>query len=460
MAFGVLQWLALAAFVGWAVLCATGSRWAAGAAALAALSDVQLVYESLADLRPDVPLALIGLAALCFLVNFLRRRSPVSFIACGLLTAVLPLVHTTGVMPAAMMLTCVAVSALIPRDGRLSKPYLLACAMLAAVTLAVFIFRKPIADVLIPTKVPLADQLLGRHDLPAMVLGMAHRGLGWKLAQERQRWSSYFLVGNLPQLLFLLTGLSALLRAAWRRRSEMAAWLLLPAGWLAGIVILTATDPHFVPTHLIPLVAMGYVMAGVGWALLLDRRRPVLRTQGVLALAVLAFMCLGLRTAQAAVDVDQGIHQGVSRAAVSRLLTKVFPGTGVTWAVGPTSIWIYVPQSGRTVIVDRALPIRVSSRRRCGGGSASSSSTPISSSGAGEGLLARGSPPAGCNPSVGWASRGTSTGWRPFGSSITDAYLAQRADLPLPGADSRGHARHRGFARAAAASAHDRGALL
>jgi Dolichyl-phosphate-mannose-protein mannosyltransferase len=353
VAFGALQWLALAAFVGWGVLGATGSRWAAGAAALAALSDVQLVYESLADLRPDVPLALIGLAALCFLVNFLGRRSAMSFIACGLLTALLPLVHTTGVMPAAMMLTCVAVSALIPRDGRLSKPYMLACATLAAVTLAVFIFRKPIADVLIPTKVPLADQLLGRHDLPAMVLGMAHRGVGWKLAQERQRWTSYFVAGNLPQLLFLLTGLFALLRAAWRRKSEMAAWLLLPAGWLAGIAVLTATDPHFVPTHLIPLVAMGYVMAGVGWSLLLDRRRPVLRTQGVLALAVLAFLCLGLRTAQAAVDVDRGIHQGVSRVAVSRLLTKVFPGTGVTWAVGPTSIWMYVPQSGRTVIVDQ-----------------------------------------------------------------------------------------------------------
>lgn len=351
--FGVLQWLALAAFVGWGVVCATGSRWAAGAAALAALSDVQLVYESLADLRPDVPLALIGLAALCFLVNYLRGRSPLSFIACGFLTALLPLVHTTGVMPAAMMLTCVAMSALIPSDGRLSKPYMLACALLVAVTLAVFFFRKPIADVLIPTRVPLADQSLGVHDLPAMVLGMAHNGVGWKLAQERQRWTSYFLAGNVPQLLFLLTGLFALLRAAWRRRSEMVAWLLLPAGWLAGLIVLTVTDPHFVPTHLIPLIAMGYVMAGVGWSLLLDRRRPVVRTQGVLALAVLAFLCLGLRTAQAAVDVDQGIHQGVSRAAVSRMLARAFPGVGVTWAVGPTSIWMYVPQSGRTVIVDQ-----------------------------------------------------------------------------------------------------------
>ena len=352
VAFGVLQWLALAALVGWAVERATGNPWAAGAAALAALSDVKLIYESLADLRPDIPLAVIGVGSLCFLVNFLRRRSPVSFIACGLLIALLPLVHTTGVMPAAMMLTCVAVSALIRVDGRLSRRYMLACATLAAATLAIFVFRKPIMDVLIPTKVPLADQLAGRHDLPAMLVGMAHRGVGWKLAQERQRWTRYFLAGNLPQLLFLLTGLSALLRAGWQRRSQMAERLWLPAGWLAGIAVLTVTDPHFVSTHLIPLVAMGYVMAGVGWALLLDDGQPMVATQGVVALAVLAFLCLGLRTAQAAVDVDQGIHQGVSRAAVRRLVAKVFPGTGVTWAVGPTSIWMYVPQSGRTVIVD------------------------------------------------------------------------------------------------------------
>lgn len=351
--FGVLQWIVLAALVGWAVNRATGNRWAAGAAALAALSDVEFIYESLADLRPDIPLALIGVGSLCFFVDFLRRRSPVSFIAAGLLIALLPLVHTTGVIPAAMMLACIAVSALIPADGRLSRPYMLACAVLAAATLTAFVFRKPIADVLIPTKVSLAVQLTGRHDLPGMLLGMAHRGIGWKLARERQRWATYFVPGNLPQLLFILTGLLSLLRAAWRRRSERAEQLWLPVGWFVGILALTLVDPHFTDTHLIPLVALGYVMAGVGWALLLEgSRQSIPRTQGMLALAVLAFLGLGLRTAQAALDVDQGIHQGVSRAAVRSLLVKVFPGTGVTWAVGPTSIWLYAPQRGRPVIID------------------------------------------------------------------------------------------------------------
>lgn len=34
------------------------------------------------------------------------------------------------------------------------------------------------------------------------------------------------------------------------------------------------------------------------------------------------------------------------------LLAKVFPGSGVTWAVGPTSIWLYVPQRRTPVVVD------------------------------------------------------------------------------------------------------------
>jgi hypothetical protein len=351
--FGVLQWLALAALVGWAVNRATGSRWAAGAAALAALSDVQLIFESLADLRPDIPLALLGVGSLCCFIHFLRRRSPLSFIAGGVLIVLLPLVHTTGVVPAAMMLTCVALSALIPTAGRLSRPYMLACATVVAATLAIFIFRKPIMDFLIPTKVSLGVQLSGRHDLPAMLLGMAHRGIGWKLAQERERWMSYFLPGNLPQLFFLLTGLFALLRAAWRRRAQLAERLWLPLGWLVGVLTLTVTDPHFTNTHLIPMIALGYVMAGVGWALLLEGSpQRVARPQAVLALAVLVFLGLGLRTAQASIDVYQGTHQGVSRAAVRSLLAKVFPGTGVTWAIGPTSIWLYVPPHGTPVVVD------------------------------------------------------------------------------------------------------------
>ena len=182
---------------------------------------------------------------------------------------------------------------------------------------------------------------------------MAHRGLAWKLAQERERWTGYFLPGNLPQLLFLIAGFFALLRAAWQSRAQLAERIWLPAGWLVGVLVLTVSDPHFVPTHLIPVIAMGYVMAGVGWGLLLAGDGALVPArQGMLALAVLATLAFGLRSAQAAFDVREGIHDGVTRAAVRSLLAKAFPGTGVTWAVGPTSIWLYVPQRGTPVIMD------------------------------------------------------------------------------------------------------------
>lgn len=354
--YGALQWLALAALIAWAVSRLTRNRWAAGASALAVLSDVQIVNQSFADLRPDMPLALIAAASLCFFINFRGRRSPASLVASGLLIGILPLVQTTGVLPAVMLLTCLAVSALVPVGGRISRRYLLACAMVVAGMVAVFYFRKPILAVLIPTQVPLVYLLKGRHDMSALLLGMAERGIVWKLAEERQRWSSYFLPDNLPQLIFLLTGLVLVLRAAWRSAAERAERLWLPVGWIVGILTLTATDPHFTPTHLIPLIALGYVMAGVGWAPLLEGsgpQRAAVRSRAVAGLAVLAFLGFGLRTAQASYDAYQGIHTGVSAAAVRRLMAKAFPGTGVTWAVGPTSIWLYVPRGGRPVIMDK-----------------------------------------------------------------------------------------------------------
>jgi hypothetical protein len=354
IAFGVLQWLALAALIGWAVHRATGNRWAAAAATLAALSDVKFVHESLADLRPDIPLALIGVASLGFFINFLRRRSPLSFIASAVLIALLPLVQTTGVLPAAMMLTCISLSSLIPARGRLSRQYMLAAAALFAAVLAVFILRQPIRDALIPSRVPLALQMKGRLDMQALLLGVAHRGVVWKLAAEGRRWTGYFLPGNVPQLLFLLTGLSLMLRAAYRRPpAEWAERLWLPVGWVVGIVTLAVADPHLTPTHLIPLIALGYVMAGVGWAPWLAAPGPASRPVAALpALAALSLLAFALRTAQAAFDVQRGLHEGVSRAAVRSLLAKAFPGSGVTWAVGPTSIWLYLPQGGRPVILD------------------------------------------------------------------------------------------------------------
>lgn len=352
-AFGLLQWIGLAVVIGLAVYRASGSPWASGAAALAGLSDSKIIHESLADLRPDVPLALVAVASLLFLIIGMRRRSAASLAASAALLALLPLIHTTGVLPAAMLVTCFVVLALTPDHGRLSRRRILAAALTAGGVLAVFLLRQPIMNALIPSKVPVAMQVPGRHDLPLMLEHMAHHGLEWKMFAEGRRWAGYFAGANLAQLLFLAGGALAILRGAWRRALTSREQVYLPIGWLAGMLTLTLTDPHFTPTHMIPLISLGYVMAGVGWAMLLGEARPwPARSQGTVALCALAFLAVGIKSAEAAGDVYRGSHQHIGAAEVRGLLERAIPAEGVTWAVGPTSIWLYAPQTGEPVILD------------------------------------------------------------------------------------------------------------
>lgn len=351
--FGLLQWIGLAALIGLAVYRGSGNTWASGAAAMAALSDSKLIHESLADLRPDIPLALTAVASLLFLILHIRRRSAASLAAAAVLLALLPLIHTTGVLPAAMLLTCLAVLALIPDAGRLSRSRLLAAALIAGGVLAVFLLRQPILDALIPSKVPLALQVSGRHDLPVLLEHVAHRGLGWKVVKEAHRWSGYFAGANLAQLFFLAGGLLLLLRGAWQRRLTSKEQLCLAVGWIVGVLVLTLTDPHFTPTHMIPLIALGYVMAGVGWAMpLAEPSSSRAGGRAMVALCVLSALAFGLKAAEAGSEIYRGTHQHVGGAEVRALLARAFPATGVTWAVGPTSIWLYAPQGGTPVILD------------------------------------------------------------------------------------------------------------
>jgi hypothetical protein len=37
---------------------------------------------------------------------------------------------------------------------------------------------------------------------------------------------------------------------------------------------------------------------------------------------------------------------------VRALLARAFPATGVTWTVGPTSIWLYAPHGATSVLLD------------------------------------------------------------------------------------------------------------
>jgi hypothetical protein len=231
--FGLLLWLgcsAVGSVLIWYVSCI---YCAYIAVAVSLLADSNLIWWCFSDLRPDVLLALLSLACLGFLFRYIRLHSYLGLAAGGLLLVMLPLVHTTGVVPLAALLAYLGLICIVGlggknRDGNLRLP--LASLIVAAV--AVVVFRQAILDVLVPTQVPLEVEVLGRHNLVAELSGIASRGVVAKALQEGGRWREYFRSSNLAQLLFLVSGICGVIvrgnRLVSTKSHERCCW---QGGW-------------------------------------------------------------------------------------------------------------------------------------------------------------------------------------------------------------------------------------
>lgn len=350
---GLLEWFGLAGLVALVIYQSTRSRWAAAASAIIALSDSSLIRECLSDLRPDMPIGLVALGSLWFLIRFAQGRALSDILACGLLLALLPLIHTTGVLPMAMLLTCIGLLGLASVHGAKRSSGVLLCAAVILGALAVFALRQPILDVLVPTHVPLSLELTGRHDLIESLREMYGHGLAWKAREELHRWTSYFLPGNLGQFLFLCSGLIVLATKTRQSAPSQTIKRMLLLGWIVGMLSLTLLDSHFTFAHLIPLVCLGYALAGIGWAGVFQVAREDGGLRWVPTLFAIVVITLGLKVAQAANVLNKGMHEGVSRQAVRALLEQALPAQGVTWVIAPTSVWLYAPSGGTPVLIDR-----------------------------------------------------------------------------------------------------------
>lgn len=349
--FGIFMWLGLSALIGLAVWIASRNKWATTAAVLAATTDSMIIKESMADLRPDVPLAIVAVGALCCLLWFLRRPNAGAWLVSGLLLGTLPLVHTTGVLPLGALLATVGliwVFAWGRRDhARLSLIFLI------AIALAAVLFRQPIVDVLIPTHVPLEFEKIGRHDMAQRWHEMLDAGVLVKVTHELERWKGYFANANIAQFAFLITGLAGLV-APGDGNPKRGFHLNLLAGWIAGVALISLLDPHFTSTHMIPLVSLGYAYAGIGWGRWLERGFASMRGAPQILLAALCCLGMIVKSAEAVHLVHKGAANGVTHAEITELLSRALPPTpGTLWAFAPTSIWLYLPSGGTTVLVDQ-----------------------------------------------------------------------------------------------------------
>lgn len=352
--FGLLQWLACAALVASLIQYASGNRWASMAGAVAILADSKFISGSFSGLRPDVLLAILSLGCLGFLFRYLRLRSDWNLLAGGFLLLMLPLIHTTGALPMAALLAYIGLLALIRRNAINGEGGIrLAAALLIVAAVAVVVFRQSILDALVPTHVPLEVELPGRHNLVAALKGIADRGAVAKMLQEAGRWRDYFLRAELAQLFFLAIGCYGVVSSGVSSAGDRVSRTMLLAGWCVGIITISCLDPHTTESHLIPLVSLGYVVAGIGWARVLDYPRAAARSKAVAAMVAIAAMVFGLKSAQAVRDVRKGLTQDVSGESVRALVERTLPTSAEAWVVGPASVWLYSPANARCVVIDR-----------------------------------------------------------------------------------------------------------
>jgi hypothetical protein len=346
--FGALQWLAVTVLVWLAVRLAVRSTAPALVAALAAMSDSWLISESMADARPDVPIALVACACVVAVTQGYRERRWPWVVVASILAAMLPLLHTTGILAFTCCAVLAGALAVVPSPDGSARRWPLVVVVVAG-TLG-FLFRQVIVDALVPTRLPVSAELPFRHDLWIKLRGIVAGGALAKLGTEVGRWCDYFLVSNGAHLVFVAAGLSGLLASVVR--SDDAYQRRLSLGFLAAAAAAPAAmlfDPHPTPSHSVPLAVLTYIASGVG-LLSIASRIPLRAVR--CSLLIVGLGAAIIKGAHAAELSRASMAAGVSNRSVARFVSDVLNGQGDQLAVAPTFLWPYVPPTRSVVLID------------------------------------------------------------------------------------------------------------
>jgi hypothetical protein len=348
-AFQILQWLLLSAAVAAGAWVLTRNRAAALAIGLVAASDSWVMSESLSDLRPDAPLAVISMVCLAAIVLYCRSFKARYALLAICAAASMLLMHATGAIPFAGCCAFIGIYVLAAYRRRVRVPWLLLGAVLAGG--AAFLWRLQIFDVLIPTRVPAEFQEAVRYDYLSKVFGAYADGVGAKLHRELLRWLDYIFVTNALHGLVIIGGLAL----TWRGRSTAQAGsagiesVAIVAAFAAALLTSTILNPHIAPGQLLSLVCIGYVAAAPGVAAVLARRDA--RLVG----AMVVSMILGIAALRAAHATNTYIghrEAGISIASVEALMRDTVTAASDQMAIAPTTVWPYIPGDASVVLMD------------------------------------------------------------------------------------------------------------
>lgn len=344
--FGAIQWLGVATVVGWAIWLACGSRPAAVAGAIAALSDSWLIAAALADLRPDVPIALVACLCLLAITRYQRGGMTAWLFLAYVLAVALPLLHFTGIL--ALVFCGVFASTLAGLSASDGPRKRLAMVGIGLAGGLAFFFRQRLLDSMIPTSLPPELESTFRPDLGLKLRQIVAHGVLDKMLVEAGRWSDYFLLSNAVHSVFIGVGLSCLAVRATGvgTQATRLRYALLAA--FAASVIATLADPHATVSHLIPIAALAYVAAGVGLVSLSRTRSE----RAALATALLCILAAAVKGSHALAVARAGLATQVSNAALASFVSKHLDTRDSRVVIAPTLLWPYVDASRSVVLVD------------------------------------------------------------------------------------------------------------
>jgi hypothetical protein len=312
------------------------------------LTDSVVIYSGSTFIRPDIMMAIMTL--LVFLFSGIESNRTYAkgyrFLALilGILgMSLLALIWSTSAIPIALLISYMFSELFVSRKdlSKFTKWFYFSLIITGIVS---FMMRARILDMLVPTQYTIHSAV----DVKKEVYSCLAEGILPIIEKEFHRWTDYFLISNVGELLAIISGLFMFIIYLFGPSNKKSLRLCMPLGCLAAIGVL-ALDPHRWSVHALPVVPF--------FLMVLARELDVahntkIKYSAVSFLFILVFISAGIKVAQAGKIIIKGIHTGYNNMALVNAIDNVFNEDKNYIIVGPTELWPYIKSKTNVTIID------------------------------------------------------------------------------------------------------------
>jgi len=311
------------------------------------LTDTSLVALT-ADIRPDMLMAVLTIAAFLLFHAALQKGSHGLFLGGILTTSVLALVWPSAAVPVGTLLTYVLSALVLDRGTRVRwqpRSYV----FLLAIPPAWFFLRNWVNDLLFG-HFPAYDQTWDPE-----ILMLWSKGMTFILQKEITRWKDYFIPNNIVLLIGFVLTLSISAWCILKRKTGTKELRDLCVALIAGAVVLAVFDKDDATFHLMPAIPIMFailsqvITAHSGWHFIM------MRSLGIL---VVASSLVGLGSGMKMWTLSEAA--GYRNSVVEQRLSALFPSRSEDiLVVGSAALFPYFSNGHNVTMVDDRLGKRL-----------------------------------------------------------------------------------------------------